>query len=459
MPTSTPRDTRAPAAGRGARPFVRLATRTAVALLLAAATTACRSDDGVRPAVPSISLLLAAGDSTYWVESDTSGLRIRRSAILLTEIEGRLQELYLTDDDRSFYDAVIVGQRIYRRDLAAGDSVLLMTDTVLAGLARDYAARHPQEVPLAPDEEAAEEPSIHATTDTELLDAMGSFLVYEQHVDIDVGTAREVHLTRRGVLDVRDGHQVSVADLVGERQAAELFRRAQQLLVAALDSVRRANDERARRAAPVLAGFTLDSLSFALVEEGGAPAIAFLVPGRGPRAGGYALPLAPLRITPGPWWDAVRPALLQPTPEGAAWRGAGVEVTAREDSTGEGALVTLRVAPDEWPLGRFPLPVRRIHALDAALASPGTLDALRRAFDEAAISSGEVRTASSTASPQGASIRSAMAPAGGRAGDRLPSCHNRYVLPLEARASSGVLAGDAAGPSHGPARRMIGRPA
>jgi hypothetical protein len=425
-------------------PLTRLATLGALAG--AVASLACAPSAGERGSVPAASLLVSAGDSTFWIESDSGGLRVRRSAILLTELDGRLHELYLADDDRSFYDAVILGQNIFRRDLAAGDSVLLATDSVLAGLAREYAARHPQEPPLAPDEEAAAEPSIHATTDTELLDAMGPFLVFEQHVDIDRGRSRDVHLTRRGVLDVRDGRQVTVADLVGERQAGEIFRQAQALLAAAIDSIRRANDERARRAATALAGFALDSSSFALVEEDGEPAIAFLVPGRGPRAGGYALPLAPLRITAGPWWGAVRPALLTSAGDRLAWQGGGLELVAREDSTGESATVALRLAAGEWPLGRFPLPLRRVYRLDPASASPETIAALRRAFDEAAIYSGEVRTA--------------MAPAVGAPHTRPdPWGRNRYVLPLDARASSGVLAGGAASPASRLACLALWRPA
>ncbi len=424
-----------------------MALAVATALPGAALSVACSPGAGEREAVPAVSLLLAAGDSTFWIQGDSAGLRVRRSAILLTEVDGRLHELYLTDDDRSYYDAVILGQRVYRRDLAAGDSVLLAADTALAAIARDYTARHPQEVPLAPDEEAAEEPSIHATTDTELLDAMGPFLVFEQHVDIDVGKSRDVHLTRRGVLDVRDGHQVSVADLVGERQAAELFRQAQTLLVAAIDSVRRANDERARRAVTALTGFALDSLSFALVEEGGEPAIAFLVPGRGPRAGGYALPLAPLRITPGPWWAAMRPSLPRAGTEGVEWKADDLALVAREDSAGESAAVTLRLAADEWPLGRFPLPLRRVHSLQGAASTPETLAGLRRAFDEAALYSGEVRTASAAPAPPAPRTGSARQ---GR---------NRYVLPLDARASSGVLAGGAARPASRTACRATWRPA
>ncbi|MFP5354441.1 MAG: hypothetical protein ACLGIK_04695 [Gemmatimonadota bacterium] len=386
----------------------RLARRACASSLVAAALVAaalvapagCGGERAAAAPPPPASLLVSAGDSTFWVESDSSGVRVRRSPMLLTEVDGRFHELYLTDDDRSYYDAIIVGQRIFRRDLELGDSLLLLEDATLAQLARDYAARHPGEVPLAPDEDAAEEPSTHATTETELLDAAGPYLTFEQHVDIDVVGDRDQHVTRRGVIDVRSARQVTIADLAGERQAGEIFRQAHALLDAALDSIRRANDERARRAATTLTGFVFDSLSFALVDEASMPAVAFLVPGRGPRAGGYALPLPPIRIGEAPWWEAIRAGLPSDAAGASVWGGAAYEVVARGDSTGESAQLALRVAPNEWVVARLPAPVRRIHRLDRPGVTPAALQALRRAFDEAALYSGEVRTASHQRPPR-----------------------------------------------------------
>jgi len=363
--------------------------------------------------LPSAAFLVAAGDSSYLVESDTAGLRVRRSAMLLTEVEGRFHELYLTDDDRSYYDAVIIGQRIYSRDVERGDSLLLFSDTVLAQLADAYAARHPNEAPLAPDEEAAEEPAIHATTETELVEVSGPYLTVEQHVDIDVVGERDQHITRRRVIDLRDAQVVSVTTLLGEQEAGVVFREAERGLRAVLDSVRQANDERARRAATALTGFALDSLSFALLEEGGEPAIAFLVPGRGARAGGFALPLPPIRVTAGTWWKPARAGLPLLSPGTARWELGSLSVVAREDSSGESALLSIRAEPNEWVVARVPTPVTRLHPLQA----PGSalVLALRRAFDEAALYSGETRTASHPRARHPSPIRTASASAGGSA--------------------------------------------
>src|SRR5215208_459482 len=139
---------------------------------------------------PPASFLVAAGDSTFWIECTPRGVRVRRSPMLLTEVGGRFYELYIADDDHSFYDALIIGQRVFRRDLVTGDSTVLMQDTTLADIARSYALTHPHEAPLAPDEDGADEPSAEATTETELLDVVGPFLTFEQHVDIDIAGER-----------------------------------------------------------------------------------------------------------------------------------------------------------------------------------------------------------------------------------------------------------------------------
>jgi hypothetical protein len=386
-----------------------------VALLIAVAiVAACRSTSRRAEGPPPASFLVSAGDSTYWVESDSAGVKVRRSPMLLTDHEGRFYELYLTDVDRSYFDAVIMGQHVWRRDLVTGDSLLLVGDSLMAALAAEYASRHPREVPLAPDEDAAEEPATHATTETELLDAAGPFLTIEEHVDIDVVGDRDVHLTRRAVVDVRDGRVVTVPELVGEVQARDVFRDGHRLLAVALDSIRRARDERARRAEAALSGFVFDSLSFALTDVAGKPAVAFMVPGRGVRAGGYALPLPPIPIVEGPWWVPIRAGLPFGGSGGTSeWRGVPYDVVARDDSAGEGVALSMRVGPNEWFIARVQAPIRRVLRVDPPRTPPGTLDALRRAFDESALYSGEVSTASwnrSTPRWQGRRPASTMLP-------------------------------------------------
>lgn len=414
-----------------------------LAIVLLGALSAC-SGSGRPPQddPPAVSFLLSAGDSTFWVERDSSGLRVRRSPMLLTEHDGRFYELYLTDFDRSYYDAVILGQRVWRRDLASGDSLLLMDDSLLTSIADDYAARHPGEAPLDPDEDASEDPATHATTDLALVDAAGPYVTIEQHIDIDIAGVRDQHLVRRGVLDLRDGHLVRIGDLVGAARARDVHREGARLLAVALDSIRRTRDERARRAATALTGFVFDSLSYSLVDQDGAPAIAFWVPGRGLRAGGYALPLPPIAIVPGPWWTPIRrglPAASPPAVRELSWNGEGYDIVTREDSTGEGAQLAIRVAPNEWHVTRVPLPVRRVHRLDRPAAGAATLAALRRAFEESALYSGEARTAVVPTRPLVRSVAITHRPLDARAPISVLACSvpnraARHAAPASCRA-------------------------
>src|SRR4051812_6217391 len=99
--------------------------------------------DGARPAAespPAADFVLAAGDSSYWVTSDHGTVRMRGAPLELARVDGRFYELYVEDDDRSFEDAVLVGQRVYRRDLVSGDSLLVYEDTIVPHLARHEVA-------------------------------------------------------------------------------------------------------------------------------------------------------------------------------------------------------------------------------------------------------------------------------------------------------------------------------
>ena len=75
------------------------------------------------------------------------------------------------------------------------------------------------------------------------------------------------------------------------------------------------------------------------------------------------------------------------------WKGRRYDVVVHEDSTGEGAAVTLRMSRREWPVARVPLPVRRVRRLDDGPNDPVVTQALARAFAESALLSGDVRTA------------------------------------------------------------------
>ena len=116
------------------------------------------------------------------------------------------REFYVVDDDRSYPEAVLVGYRLYARDLERGDSILLHGDTIVPRLAREYAARHPDAAPLAPGEPERDDAPTRAIAEVELLSVHGPYLSVEQHHDVDLQDGRvtaHVHGYRRAVLDVR----------------------------------------------------------------------------------------------------------------------------------------------------------------------------------------------------------------------------------------------------------------
>src|SRR5918999_3362855 len=129
-------------------------TKAALAAVTLLVAGACRPSTPP----PTAEFLISAGDSTYWVRTDTTGVRVRGSPILLARYGGQFYEVYVTDDDRSFADATFVGQRIYRRSLVSGDSTLVFEDSTVSGMAGSYAADNPGSRPLGPDEEPPDEP-------------------------------------------------------------------------------------------------------------------------------------------------------------------------------------------------------------------------------------------------------------------------------------------------------------
>src|SRR5688500_9787517 len=139
-------------------PSTRSSNRPRLATILFALLVACgRSGNSA----PDAEFIVSAGDSTYWVKSDGSkgGIKMRGSPMVLARLDGRFRELYVVDDDRSYENALFVGQRLYERDLVTGDSTEIFRDTLVSTLAESYARANPDARRLAPDEDAGEEPS------------------------------------------------------------------------------------------------------------------------------------------------------------------------------------------------------------------------------------------------------------------------------------------------------------
>ena len=355
-----------------------------------------------RAPAPRAELLLEAGDSTFWVRSGPDGIRLRGSPVLLARIDGRFHELYLADDDHSFYDAVFVGQRLWRRDLITGDSTLVMEDTLVDAAARRWARRHPDAELLEPDQDESDDPSTVATAEIDVLDVFGPWVTVEHDVSLDVEGDAYFHSLRREVLDLRTGRRVPLAAVVGATAAREVYATARARYAAALDSVRAARDERGRRAARVIASFPFDSTSFGLAAHDGAPVVTFLIPGHGKDGGGLGLPLAPVAITPPDWWREVAGMLPRSVGDSVdLWRAGSVSVEAhwRADNAPL-ALVLRDTAGGRWTAGHVPAPSRWLVRLDAPPVDSATRRALARAFDESALYSDDARTVARSTRPR-----------------------------------------------------------
>jgi hypothetical protein len=366
----------------------------ALALLAAAAVGGCGGDRGrAARAVAGLEFLLAAGDSTYWISASAEGARVRAAPLLLARWDGRLYEVYAADDDRSFYDAVFTSQRVYRRDLLAGDSLAVFDDPRVRTLADRYAVANPYERPLAPEEDAAEEPTTVATSEVALLDVYGPYLTIEHRADVESRGDAHEHQLRRAVIDLRTGARASLAQLFGDRAAAILIETGSRRLVQAIDSVRglaaledRAAVEPALRALRTL---RFDAASFGLTALDGAPAVTFVALGDDGEGRAVSLPLAPIAVpaTPAWWRREVSATLPRWRPDSSEARFAldrAVTLLARPE--GGATRLALRVAGVRGAvrLGDVGAPVHQLLPLSRGAVSDAARRALRRAFDESA---------------------------------------------------------------------------
>jgi hypothetical protein len=383
------------------------------------------------PAPPRADFLLAAGDSTFWVTTGPKGVRVRGSPLVLAHYDGKFYEVYVADEDHSFFDAVFTSQRIYRRDLLTGDSMAVFLDSGVVSAARQYALGHPGEQPLASDEDASDDPSSSVTGEVDIVDVHGPYLSYEyrgtesaktrDNID-SLGSGRQI--LSRGVIDLRSGARITPRALFGQTGGDSAVARGHRAFAATLGAIRaaRANgNERARLAAEAARSFVFDPNSFALTDAGRDPGAQFFAPARGARASGLTLPLTPVAVPEAAdldWWATERVTLPIGGPDSASdvWTRPGIEIVARYDTAGgpgggQGVMVAIRQVRDaravaakpamgvrdvggrEWRVGRFPSPTRRLYWLDRPQLDSAGRRALVRAFNESALYGDDARSA------------------------------------------------------------------
>jgi hypothetical protein len=349
------------------------------------------------PSAPLAEFIVAAGDSAFWIRSDADGIRVRGAPMVLALMGGRFAELYVADDDQSFYDAVFVGQRLYKRDIISGDSMPIVSDTLMRLLARGYATANPDERPLAFDEEGSESPRTIASAEILVLDVMGPWVSYEHRTDVDIIGGTSSHGLRRGVVDMRTGTVSTLDALFGREQARRITAEGQRqwremrdsLLAAAPDDdVMRENLER----------LSFDARSFVLLAEEREPRVRFTLPQSGSRFIVPAQDLFPVAVDAPAWWEGVRdgyPARVEGIAgEEQRWSREGYDVLARpatENARPRIAFALRDAGGQEWALGFVPAPVQRVMWMDDPALAPGTREALMRAFDDAALYSEDTR--------------------------------------------------------------------
>lgn len=343
---------------------------------------------------------MIAGDSAYWVRNDGRGVTVRGSPIVLARVDGRFVELYVVDEDRSFENALFVGQRLYQRDLITGDSVEIFRDTLVPRLAERYERRHPDARRLGPEEDPGEEPAVSASAEMSVLGVHGPFLSLEYHVDTAGGDDDGWHMTRHAVVDLRTAQPASLGDVLGQEEAASVLTRGRRLFRETLDSVRSDARPAARRAARSIQHFRFDPRSFSLTAPNGTLMVAFSAPGEGAGGAGFTMPLRPLAVREPAWWGSIgaRDALPTSTREREEhWLATGYTVKAMYDTLERPVGIALvDSAGQAFDVGRVSAPVHRIYWLDRPPIDRVQRSALTRAFDEAAMYDAAARTATAT---------------------------------------------------------------
>lgn len=372
-------------------------------LVLLAAGAGCASprDKSAPPtaAPPPAEFLVATQDSTFWISTAGAKIRARGAPLVLARYDGRFYEIFIADDDRSYSDALLVGLRLYRRDLERGDSAVVFEDSIVPRVAREYSLAHPGAHPLSPDEDGDEDPPTQALADLQVVDVHGPYLSFEYHVDVTKIGTQPWHATRRGVIDLRSGKPARVSDLFPPSVASALIDSGKRELSSAIDSVRGDSRESSRRALAALARARFDPGSFVLTVPDSDVAVEFDVPQRGSDVPDEVLPLNSLRPPQPSWWADIDREFAHAENDLDRWSrssSAGYDLVARYDSTAETARLVLVAGANEWPVRVVAAPVLHTFWLDRPAIDSAQRRALTRAFNEASLYDETTRTVRDT---------------------------------------------------------------
>jgi hypothetical protein len=352
--------------------------------------TAC--GDPPKGALPSAEFLLATGDSTYWVRASAEGLSVRSSPLLLTWDGQELHELFVTDDEVAWPDAVFLAQRLWRRSLISGDSIELASDSVISPLVGRYRAEHPGDPPLSDDEPLEVEPTETASSEFEILDAHGPYISWVRHLDVDVADSLS-HRHERSwrVSDVRTGATVSCSTLFGAAMGARFGAASARAFDVVRDSMQRVLS-RDSLEAPVRHGaLRFDPHAFSLSDRDGDPRIIPMI--AAPNGAGQLVSLAlPFVDVPAPhpaWWRAASAMLPRVTRDSTTLVWTRPAYVVIGNAAADHDRLTFALGSPSTSRGReqviatLPGPAWSVFALDEVPLNAPLRRALARAFDDA----------------------------------------------------------------------------
>ncbi|MBL0939137.1 MAG: hypothetical protein IBJ03_09585 [Gemmatimonadaceae bacterium] len=371
------------------------------------ALTGCGADGGGASGgtLPAAEFLFAAGDSTYWVRSSEEGLRVRSAPILLTQVDGRLFEIFIGDDGAEYPDASFATARLWARALESRDSTLLFADSTVMRELAAWRKAHPRESEIDPSaDDVPDDPQTVVQDDIEIIDVHGPYLTFEHLLNADIdGGPPHIHTGRRFVVDVRTGHKATLADVLGATEAQRVVQAARASLSQLTDSIRTAGaagDERAAAAVETLDSFVFDSSSFGITDLARDPAIAFMIPGNAPDGEALALYLPPIKVKALAWWNPVQRTLPEWATDSSLvrWRRDRYDVSATPSPEGESLALKLqpkgaRDSSASWPVTTVSAPAYQLIALESPPLDSTARAALARAFDVSTALDGLVQRA------------------------------------------------------------------
>ena len=173
------------------------------------------------PPPPVAEFLVSAGDQTYWVRSDNSGLKIRGSPLILARSGGRYYEIFVSEIDRSFPRALLSGERVFRRELASGDSTVIYDDSAIVRMSVEYHRQHPGAPLLGPNDDPEDDVDVSAVGETDILNVLGPYVAIEHRLSIERPDDHDENDTTRAVIDLRNGKPVALDRMLRDSTVRE----------------------------------------------------------------------------------------------------------------------------------------------------------------------------------------------------------------------------------------------